>query len=376
MTQRSSRSASAGLSNTEPGPSTGPQTPQRTTAERSAVVRRRVLFAALALLLVAGLLVSLGWGSVSIGPAQIVGIVLDRAGFSSGIEYTQQQNVVLWNIRLPRVLMGALVGAALALAGAGLQVSFRNQLADPTLLGISGAATIGVVLAHVTKAVSLGRWALPLFAVAGAVVAVVWLIRFSRRHGRSDRFTLILAGVALQLFLAGVVTLLVNAFRTPGMPDATALTLGGLTGIFWRDVALTAPLVLVVAVLLWRLAPVLNILLLDEGTSQALGVNVGGVRMYVGVFAAVATGVVVAYSGTVAFVGLVVPFVLRLLMGDDHRNLVPAAVLGGAALITFGDTAARNLIAPMELPLGVLMTVLGGPLFFWLIGRGRAVGRW
>src|SRR5690606_24375074 len=137
----------------------------------SAAVRRRWVFAALALLSIAGLLISLGWGSVSIGPGQIVGIILDRAGLSSGIEYTQQQNVVLWNIRLPRVLMGALVGAALAMAGAALQVSFRNQLADPTLLGVSGAATVGVVLAHITKAVALGRWALPLFAVAGAVVA-------------------------------------------------------------------------------------------------------------------------------------------------------------------------------------------------------------
>lgn len=349
---------------------------QRTAAARPAAVRTRVVFAGLIVLAVAGLLVSLGWGSVSIRPDQIVGIILDRAGLDTGIEYSQQQNAVLWNIRLPRVLMGVLVGAALALAGAALQISFRNQLADPTLLGVSGAASVGVVLAYVVGAVAVGRWALPLFACVAAVLAVVWLIGFARRQGRSDRVTLILAGVALQLFLAGVATLLVNAVRRPGMPDATVLTLGGLTGIFWKDVALTAPLVLVVAALLWRAAPVLNILLLDEGTAQALGVKVGGVRMYVGVLAAVATGLVVAYSGTVAFVGLVVPFCLRLVLGDDHRTLLPAAFLGGAALITFGDAVARNLIAPMELPLGVLMTVVGGPLFFWLIGRGRAVGRW
>ena len=152
--------------------------------------------------------------------------------------------------------------------------------------------------------------------------------------------------------------------------------MGGLTGIFWQDVLLTAPLVLIVAMLVWRQAPVLNILLLDEGTSQALGVKVGGIRMYVGVLAAVATGIVVGYSGTVAFVGLVVPYLLRLVLGDDHRALLPAALLGGASLITLGDAVARNLIAPMELPLGVLMTVVGGPLFFWLISRGRAVGRW
>ncbi len=348
----------------------------RTAAERSAAVRGRAVLVVLATLTLVGLVVSLGWGSVSIRPDQIVGILLDRAGVGSGIDFSQQQSAVLWSIRLPRVLMGALVGAALALAGAAMQVAFRNQLADPTLLGISGAATVGVVLAYVFGAVSMGRWALPLFGVLGAVSAVVWLLAFARRHGRSDRLTLILSGVALQLFLAGVVTLLVNAFRRPGMPDATALTIGGLTGIFWRDVALTAPLVLLVALVLWRLAPVMNMLLLDSGTAQALGVEVGRLQIVLGVLAAVVTGVVVSYSGTVAFVGLVVPFFLRLLVGDDHRLLLPAALLGGAALITFGDAAARNLIAPMELPLGVLMTVLGGPLFFWLIGRGRAVGRW
>ncbi len=352
-----------------------PSTP-RTAAERSAAVRKRAVLLALAGFMLAGLVVSLGWGSVSIRPDQIVGILLDRAGLDTGAGYSQQQSAVLFSIRLPRVLMGALVGAALALAGAAMQVAFRNQLADPTLLGVSGAATLGVALAHASGAVGLGRWTLPLFGVVGAVIAVAWLLGFARRHGRSDRLTLILAGVALQLFLAGVVTLLVNAFLRPGMPDATSLTMGGLTGIFWRDVALTAPLVLLVALALWRLAPVLNILLLDSGTAQALGVEVGRLQLIVGVLAAVATGLVVGYSGTVAFVGLIVPFFLRLLVGDDHRVLLPAALFGGATLITFGDAAARNLIAPMELPLGVLMTVLGGPLFFWLIGRGRAVGRW
>lgn len=326
--------------------------------------------------MVASLLVALGWGAVKISPQETVAIALDKAGIATGIEFTQQQSAVLWNIRLPRVLMGFIVGAALAIAGAALQVSFGNQLADPTLLGVSGAATLGVVFAYIVGAVSLGRWTLPVFACLGALVSAMWLIRFAQRHGRSDRLTLVLAGVALQLFLGGVVTLLVNAVRRPGMPDASYLTFGGLTGIFWRDVALAAPLILVVTVLLWRLAPELNMVLLDESTASSLGVDVVRVRLFAGGLAAVATGTVVAYSGSIAFVGLVVPFILRRLLGDDHRVLLPAAALGGAALVTFGDALARNLIAPMELPLGVLMTVVGGPLFFWLIGRGRGVGSW
>lgn len=346
------------------------------TAKNGPVARRRVTGLVLSLLCVAALVVSLGWGAVSVSPAEIVGIVLERAGVATGIEFTSQQSAVLWNIRLPRALMSSLVGAALALAGVALQVAFRNQLADPTLLGVSGAATVGVVLAYAFGVVALGRWALPLAAMAGAVTSVIWLIRFAQRHGRSDRLTLILSGVALQLFLAGLATLLVNAVRRPGMPDASFLTLGGLTGIFWRDVALAAPLVLIVAALLLRQAPVMNIMLLDENTSRSLGVDVGSRRLYLGGLAAVATGTVVAYSGSVAFVGLVAPYLLRRLIGDDHRVLVPAALLGGAALVTVGDALARNLVAPMELPLGVLMTVAAGPLFFWLIGRGRGVGSW
>ncbi len=334
------------------------------------------MFLVLAAVLVASLLLSLGWGSVSIRADQIVGILLDRAGIDTAIEFTQQQNAVLWNIRLPRVLMGVLVGAALALAGAALQVGFRNQLADPTLLGMSGAATVGVALAYIVGSVSLGRWALPLFAVIGALLSAYWLMRFSWRHGRSDRLTLVLAGVALQLFLAGVATLLVNAFRVPGMPDASVLTMGGLATTFWRDVYVAAPVVLIATAVLWRMAPVLNILLLGEGTSQALGVRVGATLVYIVALAGVLTGTVVGYSGTVAFVGLIVPYFMRLLLGDDHRTLLPAALLGGAILVTVGDALARNVIAPMEMPLGVLMTVVGGPLFFWLIGRGRSVGRW
>ncbi len=333
-----------------------------------------LLLSALAL---AALLASLGWGAVSVRPDQILGVVLERAGVDAGIEFTAQQRAVLWNIRLPRALLSALVGAALAAAGVALQAAFRNQLADPALLGVSGAATLGVVLAYAFGLVTtLGRWALPAAACLAALVGALWLLRYAARHAGSDRLTLILAGVALQLFLGGVATLLVNAVRRPGMPDASFLTLGGLTVVFWRDVGLAAVVVALVAALLVRRAPVMNILLLDDGTARALGVDVARQRALLAGLAAVATGTVVAYGGSVAFVGLVVPFLLRRLLGDDHRVLVPAALLAGAVLVTLADALARNLFSPMEIPLGVLLTVVGGSLFFWLVGRGRTVGRW
>lgn len=346
-----------------------------TTSSRSRA-RTWLPLTLLAALTLAALLVSLGWGAVLITPKQVAALLLERAGIDIGASFTQQQSAVLINIRLPRALMSLLVGAALAAAGAALQVAFRNQLADPTLLGVSGAATLGVVAAYAAGLVRATRYSLPLAASVGAVLATLWLLRFARRHGRSDRLTLILSGVALQLFLGGVITLVVNAVRVPGMPDANSLKLGGLSGALWRDVAVVAPLLALLTALLLRRAPVLNILLLDEGTARALGVNVAGMRRYLAAIAALATGAVVGYSGSVAFVGLVVPFLIRRLVGDDHRAVLPAALLGGAALVTLGDALARNLIAPMELPVGVLMTVVGGPLFFWLISRGRGVGSW
>lgn len=330
----------------------------------------------LGVLTLGALLTSLAWGGVSITPRQIVGIGLAELGVQIGSDHTAQQSAVLLNIRLPRALMSLVLGAALALAGSALQVAFRNQLADPTLLGLSGAATLGVVVAYAFGLVRLTRYALPVAAVLGAVVSVLWLMRFARRLGRTDRLTVILSGVALQLFLAGVVTLLVNAVRRPGMPDANALNLGGLTGVFWRDVAVAAPLILLLLFVLTSRARLLNILLLDDGTARALGVDVDRSRLFLALASAVATGTVVGYGGSVAFVGLVVPFIMRKLVGDDHRLLLPAAFLGGAALVGMGDALARNVIAPMELPVGVLMTLVGGPLFFWLISRGRSIGNW
>ncbi len=337
----------------------------------------RVAVLLLSALVVVSLLVSLGWGAVGVGPLQIVGIVLERAGLDAGIEFTAQQSAVLWNIRLPRALMSALVGAALAAAGVALQAALRNQLADPALLGVSGAATLGVVLAFAFGLVaSFGRWVLPVAACTTALAGALWLVRHARRHADSDRLTLILSGVALQLFLGGVATLILSAVRRPGMPDASFLTLGGLTAVFWSDVGVAVAVVTVVAVLLIRQAPAMNILLLDGHTARSLGVNVDRRRVLLALLAAVATGTVVAYGGSIAFVGLVVPYLLRLVLGDDHRRLVPAALLGGAVLVTLADALARNLVSPMEVPLGVLLTVLGAPLFFWLVGRGRTVGRW
>lgn len=349
--------------------------------------RGRTVLVLLALLLVIAMLVALGWGTVAVGPGQIMAIVLTKLGLASGADgtatvgaaFTTQQQAVVWNIRLPRVLLAAVAGAGLAMAGAALQAAFRNQLADPTLLGISGGAATGVLLAIIAGVAAVGGGATAAVAQAGAaivaaLVVVLWLDRFANRHGRGDVITLILGGVALQMLLAAVNTALVYGARVPGLQGADYWTLGGLGGTLWLDVAIVTPVILVVGIGLRLLAPRLNLLLLGDAEAGHLGVNVSATRLAAFALAATASGVLVATCGTIGFVGLVVPHVLRRRLGPDNRRLIPASALGGALFVVLADAVARNLIAPMELPLSILTTVVGAPLFFYLIDRGRRAG--
>lgn len=343
--------------------------------------RGRAAIALIAVLLCLAVLVALGWGTVAVSPGQIFGIVRAKLGLASdaGATYTAQQLAVVWNIRLPRVLLAVVVGAGLAMSGATLQAVYRNQLADPTLLGVSGAAATGVLLAIVAGVAAVGGGvAAAVVQAAAAVVAalliMVWLERFARRNGRGDVITLVLAGVALQILLAAINTALVYAARVPGLQGADYWTMGGLGGTLWLDVAIVAPVIVLVGVALRLLAPRLNLILLGDAEAGHLGVDVTTTRLLGLLLAALATGVLVATSGTIGFVGLVVPHLLRSVLGPDNRLLIPASALGGALFVVLADAVARNVISPMELPLSILTTVVGAPLFFFLIDRGRRAG--
>ncbi|MBX3144027.1 MAG: iron ABC transporter permease [Trueperaceae bacterium] len=339
-------------------------------------------------LLIGSVIVALGWGAVSVGPGQIVAIFLAKAGLAGngidapatfGATFTTQQLAVVWNIRLPRVLLAVAAGAGLAMAGAAMQSAFRNQLADPTLLGISGAAATGVLLAIVAGVSAVGGGAAAgiaqaVAAVVAAVVVALWLERFASRHGRGDVVTIVLAGVALQMLLAAVNTALVFGARVPGLQGADYWTLGGLGGTLWIDVAIALPAVVAVAVGLVFIAPRLNLILLGDAEARHLGVNVRLTRLLALALGAGVSGVIVSTCGTLGFIGLVVPYLLRRWLGPDNRRLLPAVALGGAVFVVLADALARNLIVPMELPLSIITTVVGAPLLFFLIDRGRRVG--
>lgn len=340
------------------------------------VQRKRLTIGLLSLLVAVAFLVGIGWGAVSIPPAQVVGIIMSRLGFETDIPFSAQQEAVLFAIRLPRVLMALIVGSALAVSGAVLQGVFRNPLAEPVLLGIATGATTGAVIAIALGIASIGAWSLPPAAFVGGLVTTLGLQRFAQRQGRTDVTTLVLSGVAMNLFLGAVISLVTAMSKVPGLRDVTFWTLGGLGGTLWSHFHLAAPVVVMTVIFLWRLGARLDLLLLGETEAQHLGVDTRALRNQAIAWVALSTGTAVAFAGSIAFVGLVVPHAVRMIVGPNHRILIPASALGGAALVGFGDSLARNIIAPMELPIGVLMTLVGGPVFFYLLDRSRKQGAW
>lgn len=343
--------------------------------------RYRAVTGLLCLLVIGAFTVSVGWGAVSIAPAQVAAVFLNKAGINTPIEVSPLQANVLWSIRVPRVLMSLIVGGALAVSGVVLQGVFRNPLAEPSLLGITGGAVVGAMAATIVASGAGGAgivsvWTLPVAGFVGAVAVSFGLYSFFQQQSRHDVMTFLLTGVIANVVLGALITSLPSIFRDSGLGDTTFWTMGSLGGTLWPAVHIAAPISLGAAALLWRMAPALNVLSLGDADAAYLGVDTRALRLRSIVLVALVTGAAVAFAGVIAFVGLVVPHALRLAIGPDHRQLLPASALGGALMVCIGDLLARTVVAPTELPIGVLTTLVGGPLFFWLLHRARTQGRW
>ncbi len=333
--------------------------------------RPRSVLLGLLVLLVVALVLNLGYGAVTISPVQIIAILAERIGWDLGITYTEQQVAVIWAIRLPRVLLGVLVGAALAVAGAILQGIFRNPLAEPGLIGVSSGAALAAVATIVLDLVLIGPATLPLAAFLGGLVTTFVVYSLARHHGRTEVVTLVLTGIAVNA-LAGALTGFLVFFASDQQLRAIVFwSLGSLGGATWPAVWAAAPFVVVPVLLAPRFGLALNLLALGEREAFHLGLDTERLRLILIPLAALMTGAAVAVAGTVGFVGLVAPHLLRLIGGPDHRYVLPASALGGASLVLLADLTARTVVAPAELPLGVVMAMLGGPFFLWLIQRTR-----
>lgn len=325
-------------------------------------------------LLAVGLLLACVVG-LAVGPsgASLWGALADLA---AGTELSLRDKVVLWDIRLPRVIMGCLVGAALAVSGAVLQGLFRNPLADPGIVGVSAGASLGAVSVIVLGGmlpISLGLWTLPIAAFAGAWAATMLLYAIATRHGRTSVATMLLAGIALTALTMALTGLLVYMADDSQMRDFTFWNMGSLAGANWSRITVALPFIGIPLLGTAFLARGLNGLALGEAAASHIGIPVQQLKRGAVVMVAAATGSAVAVSGGIGFIGIVVPHLLRLASGPDHKYLLPNAALLGAALLVLSDVISRIIIAPAELPIGIITAVIGGPFFLWILLRQRGI---
>ena len=323
----------------------------------------------LAITLIAALLLTslLGvrFGSVPLTTGDVLGVL---AGGGDAV----QRDIVM-RFRLPRVLLGMLVGGGLALAGATFQALLRNPLAEPYILGISGGASLGAVSVLALGLAAWGSWTLPLAAFAGALLAIVLVFRLATATGQAmDVRVLLLSGVVIAAFFSACIAFILAVSPARTVRSAVMWMMGSLDGATWGSVTLTAVYTLPAAAVLIALARPLNLMAIGEETAYYLGADVEGVKRVSLVIAALITAAGVAVAGVIGFVGLVVPHAVRLLVGSDHRALLPLSFLGGAAFLTSADLVARVAMDPAEVPIGVITAFVGVPFFLLLLRRSMS----
>ncbi len=370
--------------------------------------------AVLTALLLGALLLNVGLGSVRVAPNQIlvvagthlretladvpggeeIGVgwryVLDLPGIGAAAgwldaqtawlqrwarpEVSQREDAVVWAIRIPRTLLGAVIGAGLAVSGAAMQGVFRNPLADPGLIGVSSGAALGAVTAIVLDITLFGIWTLPVFAFLAGLAVTLTVYALARHDGKTEIVTLLLAGVAINAIAGATTGLLISVANDQELRSVTFWTLGSLGGTRWEHVGIVGVVTAVGVAITYPLRMPLNLFVLGEREARHLGVHVERVRLVLILTTAAMTGTAVAFAGAIGFVGLVVPHLVRLWLGPDHRRLIPMSALAGATLLLAADLVSRTLAAPTEFPIGVTMSIVGGPFFLWLILRTRREG--
>lgn len=311
--------------------------------------------------------------------SDVVAILLKQLGWT-GASVEPQQEAVLMAIRLPRVLLGVLIGAVLGISGAAMQGLFRNPLADPGLIGISSGASLFAVVTIVLQ-VKLAQWLpiqpglymLSLAAFSGAALTTLLVYHLSRQHGKAVVATMLLAGIAVNALsgaLTGLMTYLANDAQ---LRSITFWGLGSLGGASWEMLRVIAPILLLPLLLMPRLGKSLNAFALGESQAGHLGIDARRLKRQVILLATLGVGVSVAVAGVIGFVGLVIPHLIRLVAGADHRLVIPGSALLGAILLTGADLVARTIVAPAELPIGIITALLGTPLFLYMLVKNRTV---
>ena len=329
-------------------------------------------------LLVLALIFSVGLGAVYIAPLEVIRILLSRLPLIQLTpDWQETSEIILFNIRLPRTLLIALTGAALGGSGASYQGLFRNPLADPYLIGIASGAGLGAVIAMSIEfpTTLLGLFTVPIAAFVGALITVAFVYNIARVGKSANITTLILAGVAVGSFATALTTFLMLRSQEQ-LRRALGWLLGGFALGGWLPVIALTPYIVIGLIILILFARPLNVLQFGDDQAQQMGLNVDRVKMIVIVAASLTTAAAVAFSGIIGFVGLVIPHVIRLLWGPDYRRLLPLSIIGGAAMLLLTDIIARTIIAPQELPLGIVTALIGAPFFLYLLRRVKQEMYW
>jgi iron complex transport system permease protein len=340
--------------------------------DRAALGRRTGVALGLLVLVVAA--ASLSIGAASGSPMAILAALL------RGEPIPMQDWIIVMEIRLPRLLLGLVVGASLAVSGAVMQGLFRNPLADPGLVGVSAGAGLGAITAivlggllPVALADRIGFALVPLAAFAGGWASTMILYSVSTRAGRTSVATMLLAGIALGALAGAVSGVLVYMADDRQLRDLTFWGMGSLAGATWTKLAVAVPIMLAGLAVAPFLARGLNGLALGEAAAMHMGLPVQWTKRIAILSVAAATGAAVAVSGGIGFVGIVVPHLLRLFSGPDHTHLLPNSALLGGALLVMADIISRTVISPAELPIGIVTAVIGGPVFLWILLRRRGL---
>ncbi|MGJ8617298.1 MAG: FecCD family ABC transporter permease [Sulfitobacter sp.] len=330
----------------------------------------RFVIAGGAILLLLSISVAVSVGAIAVPLSTVWGILINKVSSDTITpHWSAGREAIVWDIRFPRALLACLVGAGLAMVGGSLQAVTRNPLADPHLLGISAGGAFGAILALLHTGMFLGLLTVPLFAFLGALGATLVVLAVSQFAAATSADRLILAGVAVSF----IVMSLANTLIFLGDPRATHTVvfwmLGGLGLAQWGQLIYPLAILVVFGAYLWLKARDLNAMTIGDETAATLGIAVARFRLMVFVTGALITGVMVAFSGIIGFVGLMVPHIVRLLVGGDYTRVLPASALFGAIYLLWSDIIARTIMAPDDLPIGIVTGLIGGVFFVWLLRR-------
>jgi iron complex transport system permease protein len=340
-------------------------------------VLRSLALPMLGILLGVAALTGLTSGAADLSASDVLTVLWELVSGADSVDPVA--HAIVLEIRFPRVLLGCMVGATLAISGAVLQALFRNPLAEPSIIGVSagaGAAAVATIVLGATFG-SLGTlilYALPVAAFAGGFIATMIVVAIARVNGQTPMTTVLLSGIAVAALGSAIMGLMMFISNDEQLRSITFWMLGSLGGATWTTIlpaiAIMSTILLSTPILMHKL----NLMLLGEREAASLGLNVDRFKYTCVALVAAGVGAAVAVSGTIGFVGIVVPHLLRMVVGPDHRILLPASALGGAALLLWADVVARTLAPPAELPIGVLTALLGAPFFLWLLRRAAREG--